>query len=84
MVIRSYNQIMTRVTDAIFSNGVLKPIEPLPLREQERVRVTVETIGEHPNGDRSAALARLRAGRTAMRLRSDGPYPTRDELHERR
>lgn len=33
---------MTITIEAIYENGVLKPCQPLPLAEQERVRVTVE------------------------------------------
>ena len=29
--------------EAVYENGVLKPVQPLPLKEHERVRVTVET-----------------------------------------
>lgn len=29
--------------EAVYQNGVLKPVQPLPLKEHERVRVTVET-----------------------------------------
>jgi predicted DNA-binding antitoxin AbrB/MazE fold protein len=33
---------MTTITvEAIYENGVLKPVEPLPFKEHERVRVTV-------------------------------------------
>jgi predicted DNA-binding antitoxin AbrB/MazE fold protein len=35
---------MTYTVEAIYENGVLKPVQPLPLREHERVRVSVETI----------------------------------------
>jgi predicted DNA-binding antitoxin AbrB/MazE fold protein len=73
---------MTRHFEAVFTNGVLRPDEPLPLREQQRVRVTVET--EEPgNGDRAAAIARFRAGALASGFHSDGPYPRREDLHER-
>lgn len=34
---------MTVVVDAIYENGVLKLDQPLPLPEQQRVRVTVHT-----------------------------------------
>jgi predicted DNA-binding antitoxin AbrB/MazE fold protein len=57
---------MTRVTEAIFANGVLTPTEPLPLREQERVRITVESIG---NGE--AAPAREEAVDTNTLLRCE-------------
>jgi predicted DNA-binding antitoxin AbrB/MazE fold protein len=33
---------MSLTIDAIYENGVLKPARPLPLREQERVRITVK------------------------------------------
>jgi predicted DNA-binding antitoxin AbrB/MazE fold protein len=33
--------IMSTVVDAVYENGVLKPAEPLPLRERERVQITV-------------------------------------------
>jgi len=33
---------MTITIDATYEDGVLKPSEPLPLREHETVRVTVE------------------------------------------
>ena len=34
---------MTITIDAIYENGVLQPIQPLALKEQEQVRVTVES-----------------------------------------
>ena len=34
---------MSIVVDAIYEDGVLKPAEPLPLGEREKVRVTVES-----------------------------------------
>jgi predicted DNA-binding antitoxin AbrB/MazE fold protein len=33
---------MPITVEAVYENGVLKPAEPLPLREQERVTVTVQ------------------------------------------
>jgi predicted DNA-binding antitoxin AbrB/MazE fold protein len=33
---------MTLTIEAVYENGVLKPEQPLPLREHERVTVTVE------------------------------------------
>lgn len=41
--------------DATYENGVLKPAHPLPLTENERVRVTVER-GCPPVWERIAAL----------------------------
>ena len=34
---------MPLIVEAIYENGVLKPVQPLPLREQERVELTVVT-----------------------------------------
>lgn len=33
---------MTITIEATYENGVLKPAEPLPLKEHEKVRITVE------------------------------------------
>ncbi len=33
---------MTLTIEAIYENGVLKPAQPLPLKEHEKVRITVE------------------------------------------
>jgi len=32
---------MTRTLPAVYENGVLRPLEPLPLKEHQRVMVTV-------------------------------------------
>jgi predicted DNA-binding antitoxin AbrB/MazE fold protein len=36
---------MSLTVEATYENGVLKPKQPLPLREQETVRVTIDTEG---------------------------------------
>ena len=74
---------MTQKTEAIYTGGILKPTGDLTLRDKQRVRLTVETIDE-PNVDREAALARLKAGIASMRFFSEGPLPSREELHDRR
>jgi predicted DNA-binding antitoxin AbrB/MazE fold protein len=33
---------MTLTVEAIYENGVLRPLQPLPLQEHAKVRVTVE------------------------------------------
>jgi predicted DNA-binding antitoxin AbrB/MazE fold protein len=73
---------MTQTIEAIDANGVLKPTAGLHLREQQRVRLTLETIEDSPV-DRQEALARLKAGIARMQFFSDGPLPTREELHDR-
>ncbi len=71
---------MKQMIEAIYTDGVLKPTTALPLRENQRVRLTVETIDE-TNSDREAAVARLKAGIASMRFFSEGPLPSREELH---
>lgn len=34
---------MTLTLEAVYENGVLRPLQPLPFREHEKVRLTVET-----------------------------------------
>ena len=54
---------MTRHVDAIFANGVFKPLEPLMLPEQARVRLTVESEAQRDDPkaiiEQQAALERL-------------------------
>ncbi len=33
---------MKLIIEAVYENGVLKPAQPLPLKEHEKVRITVE------------------------------------------
>jgi predicted DNA-binding antitoxin AbrB/MazE fold protein len=72
---------VTQKVEAIYTGGVLKPARDLCLEDQQRVRLTVETIDE-PAGDREAAVARLKAGIASMRFFSEGPLPSREELHD--
>ncbi|MFG0285521.1 MAG: antitoxin family protein [Phycisphaerales bacterium JB039] len=74
---------MVRKTEAIFTGGVLRPLEPLGLREQERVRITIESAPADAT-EQEAARQRMIEGFEKMRLRTNGRLPTRDELHERR
>ncbi|HUP62440.1 MAG TPA: antitoxin family protein [Thermoanaerobaculia bacterium] len=72
---------MTRTIEAIYKDGVLKPTDELLLRDNQRVRLIVETVDEP---DREAAVARMKAGIAAMRFFSGGRLPSREELHDRR
>jgi predicted DNA-binding antitoxin AbrB/MazE fold protein len=74
---------MTQRVEAVYTDGILKPTGELSLKDKQRVRLTVETIDE-PAGDREAAIARLKAGIASMRFFSEGPLPSREELHDRR
>lgn len=73
---------MIQRTEAVFSNGVLTPTRELGLRDQQRVRLIVETIDE-TGTDREAAMAWLRAGIERMQFFSQGRPPTREQLHDR-
>jgi predicted DNA-binding antitoxin AbrB/MazE fold protein len=73
---------VTQKVEAIYTGGVLKPTRDLCLQDQQRVRLTVETI-EEPVSDREAAVDRLKAGIASMRFFSEGPLPSREELHDR-
>ena len=46
---------MPLTVEAVYENGVLKPAQPLPLKEHEHVRVTVEPV-RPPIWERIAAL----------------------------
>lgn len=75
---------MAQFTEAIYSNGVLKPKEALALRESQRVRLIVEALDDDADrADRSAALQRLLAGIEGMNFSSGERLPSRDELHDR-
>jgi predicted DNA-binding antitoxin AbrB/MazE fold protein len=71
---------MTEKIEAIYRGGVFTPTRQLDLRDEQRVRLTVETIDE-PERDRAAAVARLKAGIASMDFASREPLPKRDDLH---
>jgi predicted DNA-binding antitoxin AbrB/MazE fold protein len=49
---------MTREVEAIYEDGVLKPVEPLPLADKQRVKVRVrEDIHENSPEPRVAEMA---------------------------
>ena len=77
---------MTQTIEAIYTDGVLKPTAELPLRDNQRVRLGIESIDEtidETTVDREVAMARLKAGIASMRFFSEGPLPSREELHDR-
>jgi predicted DNA-binding antitoxin AbrB/MazE fold protein len=45
---------MPITVEAVYENGVLKPAQPLPLKEQEKVRLTIES--ELSWADRTAGM----------------------------
>ncbi len=75
---------MSQQIEAVYTDGVLKPARELPLRDNQRVRLTVEAIDDLAAGERGAAIGRLKAGIARMGFVSEGRLPSREELHERR
>jgi hypothetical protein len=55
----------------------------LPCHKGNRVEVIVLITDEKTEADREEALKGFLARANASQFRSEGPYPTRDELHER-
>lgn len=81
-MVRENPEFAAQVTEATYDGGVLRPVAPLALREHERVRIIVQTLGTGTQ-NRDEALARLRAGIESMSFRSSQGMPSRDDLHER-
>ena len=74
---------MMQVIEAIYSGGVLKPVEKLALPETQRVRLIVQPLSKEGDNYRSAAaLQRLLVGIASMQFFSSGRLPTREELHD--
>ena len=74
---------MTKVIEAIYSEGVLKPVEALELPEKQRVRLVVQLIADDRGRAREEAFRRLRERIARSKFSYGGRLPTRDELHER-
>jgi predicted DNA-binding antitoxin AbrB/MazE fold protein len=72
--------IMTTI-EAIYENGVFKPVEPVVLPEKERVRLQVEVLS--PDG--RAWFAEMRESRARLQEKY-GAYPdsTKDIAEDRR
>jgi predicted DNA-binding antitoxin AbrB/MazE fold protein len=62
---------MAITVEAIYEDGVLKPAQPLPLKEQEKVRVTVESA-RPPIWERIAALTADAPPEELAKLPPDG------------
>ncbi|HEY3246441.1 MAG TPA: antitoxin family protein [Phycisphaerae bacterium] len=90
---------MDRVVEAIYTNGMFRPLDELNLPEQARVELTVRSVEPRPrefvrNGEqlpemepteagREAALAELFEEIDRLNLQLRVRMPTREELHER-
>ncbi len=74
---------MAKVIEAIYTNGILKPVEALELPERQRVRLIVQVIADDRCRARREAFKRLRERIARSNFSYGGTLPTRDELHER-
>ncbi len=72
---------MIKTMEAVFEAGVFRPVGPIELPDAQRVRLTVEPIGNGIVTDRVAALEKLRRGIKEMNFQSVGPFPSRESLH---
>jgi predicted DNA-binding antitoxin AbrB/MazE fold protein len=75
---------MSAHVEATFINGVLKPDRPLFLRDQTRVRLTIEPIEEWSVAKARAAWEAINTRLQERPIHGGGVHYTRDELHERR
>jgi predicted DNA-binding antitoxin AbrB/MazE fold protein len=75
---------MSTQVNATFVNGMLKPDEPLPLKDQTRVKLTIEPIEQWSQEGATAAWESLKARLRERPIHGGGKRFTRDELHERR
>ena len=81
---------MTTCVEAIYTNGVLKPVERIDLDEHQRVRLTIEPVsesaapGENNGAARTAARRRLVDFLRTDPLHLTEPLPRRDELYDDR
>jgi predicted DNA-binding antitoxin AbrB/MazE fold protein len=62
---------MAITVEAVYENGVLKPSEALPLKEHEKVRVTIEPA-QPPIWERIAALTADAPAEEIAKLPPDG------------
>ena len=79
--------IATKIETTVQNDGELH-LTQLPCRKGDRVEAIVLVLEKEVDvtdeeKKREEALARFNARADASTFRSIGPYPTRDELHER-
>jgi hypothetical protein len=77
----------TKIEMTVQNDGELH-LTQLPCRKGDRVEAIILVLENHVDEEeaekkREAARQRFLARADASKFRSTGPYPTRDELHER-
>jgi predicted DNA-binding antitoxin AbrB/MazE fold protein len=74
---------MRQIVEAIYADGVLKPLAALPFHEKQRLRLTIAAVDEQATSDHGAHLHELIDRLRRSTFSYGGPLPTREELHER-
>ena len=81
---------MSKIIEAIYEEGVLKPLEPLNLEEHTKVRIQMAEPGsrvitpEITNPDEKARILKQVTQRMQQNpIPANAPSLTREELHER-
>jgi predicted DNA-binding antitoxin AbrB/MazE fold protein len=62
---------MTLTVESVYENGVLKPLQPLPLKEHEKVQITVKPV-RRSLAKEIASRGRALPQETLARLPADG------------
>jgi len=71
-----------KINSIVQKDGELQ-LTNLPVRKGDQVEATLVIQPQVTEEERQRALERLIERAKASTFRSTGPYPTRDELHER-
>ena len=74
---------MTTQVTATVIGGLLKPDENLPLADGQRVKLTIEPVGDWSPGAAKAAWEAIKARLKERPIHGGGLRYSRDELHER-
>jgi predicted DNA-binding antitoxin AbrB/MazE fold protein len=74
---------MTQAVDAIFENGVFKPLTPPNILEHQKVHLLVEVSQASESGHSKAAERLMNTLRAVERPLGGKPWAKRDDLYER-
>jgi len=71
---------MTKQVEAVYENGVLRPLEPLPLDEHQRVTLTVSDV---PEDQLASMIDHAFVGRARKEVEAMDHVPTLEEVQKR-
>jgi predicted DNA-binding antitoxin AbrB/MazE fold protein len=75
---------MSSSITATFADGVFKPDEVVDLPTNARVQLVVQQIPEQHDDELNGLWEEFERLADEFPIKSSGPMPTRDQLHERR